>query len=154
MTPPITRLLPKLRREPSGCLVFTGALNRPGGYGLIGDASVPRKINYAHRVMYEHTYGPIPEGMLIRHTCDNPPCCEPEHLVLGDYKDNAEDARERGQMIRGERHWAARLTADDVRAIRAKHAGGRSCYSLAKEYGINAPHAERIVARKTWKHIP
>ena len=54
-----------------------------------------------HRVVWEiHNAEPIPEGMVIRHTCDNPACCNPEHLVLGTQADNLRDCRERGRAVK------------------------------------------------------
>lgn len=54
----------------------------------------------AHRFAYEVTNGAIPNGMVICHTCDNPPCVNPNHLVLGSRKDNSRQAFERGRMHR------------------------------------------------------
>lgn len=59
------------------------------GYGRAG------KSERAHRVAFMLARGPIPTGMLIRHRCDNPPCCNPFHLELGTKADNAQDAVER-----------------------------------------------------------
>ena len=53
----------------------------------------------AHRVAWELAYGcSIGEGLVIRHTCDNPPCVRPDHLLEGTVADNARDARERGRL--------------------------------------------------------
>ena len=64
------------------------------GYGL---AHIGRRCVRAHRYAYEVWCGPIPEGMMVLHSCDNPPCCNPDHLRVGTAKDNAQDAILRGR---------------------------------------------------------
>ena len=97
------RLAARLVRTDSGCLEWTGATLK--GYGQIGDGG---KILYTHRVAYELAYGPLPDGMNACHTCDNPPCCEPEHLFAGTTLDNTLD------MIAKGRGWWQRKQAGDT----------------------------------------
>lgn len=69
--------------------------NRVGGkYGQFIRDGIPRQ---AHRVAWEITFGPIPEGILVCHHCDNPPCCRPDHLFLGTNKDNSQDMVGKGR---------------------------------------------------------
>ena len=67
-----------------------------------------------HRLMWELHNGTIPYKMCICHHCDNPPCCNPDHLYLGTYKDNNIDTVIKGHHINGH----AKLTENDVREIR------------------------------------
>lgn len=96
-TPAIDRLF--LRLVPVGeCLEYDGA-RCSFGYGsikIVVGAGIYR-AEQAHRIVWETHYGSIPDGLLIRHTCDNPPCCNPEHLLLGTQKDNMHDMAERGR---------------------------------------------------------
>ena len=55
------------------------------------------RTQMAHRVAFELANGPIPAGLLVRHTCDNPPCCNPAHLLLGTHRDNAWDRERRNR---------------------------------------------------------
>jgi len=55
----------------------------------------------AHQVMYELVYGPIPDGLVVRHACDWPPCINPLHLLLGTQQQNIEDMVERGRHSNG-----------------------------------------------------
>jgi DNA-binding CsgD family transcriptional regulator len=52
----------------------------------------------AARVLFAGLHGEIPPGMVVRHTCDNHECLNPEHLLLGTHKDNMQDAKERGRV--------------------------------------------------------
>lgn len=82
----------------NGCREWAGGRNT-FGYGIVASNGRPR----AHRLAWELTFGPIPEGLFVCHHCDNPPCCEPLHLFLGTQKDNVQDAVAKGRMRNGRR---------------------------------------------------
>lgn len=71
------------------------------GYGVFWLS--PRRLG-AHCVSYIDCNGPIPDGMLVRHRCDNPSCCNPLHLEVGTQKQNLRDAVDRGRLDRGKYH--------------------------------------------------
>jgi len=83
----------RLERQPNGCWNYPGA---NGSYGYFSNTFSDESI--AHRVAWELANGPIPEGLLVLHKneCHNRSCCNPDHLYLGTYKDNARDALELG----------------------------------------------------------
>jgi hypothetical protein len=79
------------------CWEWQGPRNARGyGYG-----SVRSKTTFAHRIAWEIVNGPIPKGMVVRHSCDNPPCVNPAHLLLGLPRDNSADMVARGRAARG-----------------------------------------------------
>jgi hypothetical protein len=83
------RLRSRLVEDPTtGCHVWTSTL-ATGGYG--------RVLVSAHRLAWELAHGPIPDGLLVLHRCDNPPCCNPEHLFLGTVADNMADKTAKGR---------------------------------------------------------
>lgn len=92
----IKRLDKKIVEQESGCKFWTGAINACG-YGTIG---VNGKSKLVHRVIYELYYGPIPEGMVIAHHCDQPACCEITHLFLTDVIGNVYDMMKKGRNKR------------------------------------------------------
>lgn len=89
------RFLDRVVVMPSGCWEWQSTTNGTG-YGIViaqspGDPSYPLHMR-AHRLSYLLHYGPPPQDMLVLHTCDNPPCVNPEHLYLGTQQDNMRDA--------------------------------------------------------------
>ncbi len=54
----------------------------------------------AHRASWQISFGPIPDGLQVLHTCDNPPCCNPAHLFLGTQLDNIYDMCAKGRHVK------------------------------------------------------
>ena len=75
------------------CIEWTGK-RWPAGYGYL---YVEGKITYAHRDAWITKHGPIPKGLQILHTCDNPPCVNLEHLFVGTQSDNMKDKVDKGR---------------------------------------------------------
>jgi len=90
------RLASGLSVQPNGCIEWINSVDR-WGYGRIRFGG---KTVGTHRAAYVLAYGPIPEGLLVRHSCDNPPCCNPEHLLLGTVQDNVDDRVARNRSYR------------------------------------------------------
>jgi hypothetical protein len=130
----------------SGCLLWTGA-KTPGGYGKVGRGG---RTIYVHRAVYEANFGPIPAGLVVMHGCDQPSCCNPDHLALGTKADNSLDMVRKGRSRVGARHPLAKLTADDVAEIRRCVARGEKQRSLAARFSVTFQHVSAVVAGKTW----
>jgi hypothetical protein len=140
--------------------------NHSRGYGQFG---IGWKQYLAHRVSWELANGqPVPEGLEVRHTCDNPPCVNPAHLLIGTASDNMRDMveRDRGptgdraparrypeRMPRGEAHKRSKLTAMQVVTIRARALAGVSYCALGREYGVSDATVRRAVKRVNWAHL-
>lgn len=95
--PLAVRLAEKLVQTESGCIVWTGTVTRDGGYGKISVGGRHGRILVTHRVAWELENGPIPEGLWVLHRCDNPPCCNVQHLFLGDSATNVADMVAKGR---------------------------------------------------------
>lgn len=82
---------------PCGCCLRYEGYRLPGGYGMRWDPQSQQMI-YMHRWTWEQANGPIPDGMVIMHLCDQPSCYRLEHLRLGTYAENTADAVAKGRM--------------------------------------------------------
>ena len=136
--------------QPDVCWEWQRSCNG-SGYGQWYDGS---RTHYAHRVAYQRQYGAILHGLLVCHRCDNPKCCNYHHLFLGTIADNMRDKATKHRAIAGEAHYRHKLTADQVRDIRAEYAIGETTYAkLAQKYGVSHTVIQFAILRKTWKHI-
>jgi len=136
------------------CWLWTRSCNKRG----YGQFKAPDKIKLAHRVSWEISNGPIPEGHGVLHHCDNPPCVRPDHLFLGTDKDNVRDAIEKGRFVYlpvkfGEQHPGAKLTEEVVLQMRSLREIGWTYQAIADRYGLIKETAMCAIKRKTWKHI-
>lgn len=137
-----------LRSE--GCWLWQGG-RQSHGYGSLGWHG---RVVQAHRLAYELTYGPIPPGMSVRHTCDVTSCCRPDHLLLGTQRDNVADMVARNRMRRGEQRPHAKLSAESVRQIRSLYEqGGWSFERLARRFGVSDTQVGAIISRRKWRHL-
>lgn len=142
---------------PAACWEWRGALLN--GYGRNGSVG-PGGSRLAHRIVWELTRGEIPAGLCACHRCDNPTCCNPAHLFLGTIPENNIDMTQKGRRKfgftpkDGERNNNARLTADDVRAIRSAYDPGVvTMAEIARRFGVNETAVWKIVNRKRWAHV-
>jgi DNA-binding XRE family transcriptional regulator len=148
------RLLEHSRKQPNGCREWIRALDSAGyGQTAYRHNGTHRGVR-AHRLAYEVWNGPIPDGLMVRHTCDNRKCIEPTHLILGTAQDNADDlrsSRRRKGEGAGDRNGRARLTNEQAEEIRMRYRrGGISQEQLADEYGVSQFAVSAIVRGKRY----
>jgi len=113
------------------CIEWPNARN-DRGYGTRW-ARTPegRRKVYVHRWVWAQVNGPIPPGMEIMHTCDNPPCFRLAHLRIGTRRDNARDMVQKGRGRRGNR--PRRALCRFGHSIREYANGHRFCPTCANE---------------------
>lgn len=132
----------------NGCIEFVGARTE-FGYGRITRGARGAGYERAHRVAWELANGAIPDGMWVLHSCDNPPCCNPDHLFLGDVTANVQDmiskGRGSGHLPSGEAHPGARLTDAQVTLLRSLAPTVGNYAELGRRFGITKQHARALV---------
>jgi hypothetical protein len=149
------------------CALWMGAADKDG-YGWCRENGERR----AHRAALVRKLGrPIRRGYMALHTCDNPPCVEPDHLYEGTRADNDRDARERRRnglkgargdangmrthagLSRGSRNAKAKLTENIVAEIKRCVFDGEVQQEVADRFGVSRPTISGIKSGKTWKHV-
>jgi hypothetical protein len=128
------------------------------GYGVLKVWG--RKVS-AHRYSYELAYGPIPEGMLVCHHCNNRLCVNPRHLYAGTSQQNVRDAIGAGTFSyaprkggkAGEQNPSARLSENEVLDIYHRAWAGESLRKIAAEYGISHAVVYNIKVGKKWATV-
>jgi hypothetical protein len=126
-----------VEKQENGCWLWT-AYKMKNGYGTF---RAPHRHELAHRVSHELFVGPIPDGFLVMHSCDNPSCVAPHHLSVGTQHNNMHDAAVKGRMRHGEKHGRAKLSnkcADEIR----NSVGTQK--EIAAKYGIRQGTVSRI----------
>src|ERR1044072_2511696 len=141
--PPIYRFWSKVDKDgpihPSlgQCWIWSGLVT-PLGYGHF---RVDGRRTYTHRFSFELNIGPIPKGLCVLHSCDNPNCCNPKHLFLGTRLDNNKDRTSKGRDggHKGTKNGKAKLTEKEARAFRTRYQSnlpGDSLKSIGRDFGL------------------
>jgi hypothetical protein len=110
---------------------------------------------YSHRMAWQVINGDIPETLDVLHKCDNPPCCNPNHLFTGTDKDNVHDCMQKGRRNPpvGSRNGFAKLNPDCIREIRRLKSSGKTTKEIAAMFKVGRSNIDLILRGKTWSHV-
>lgn len=136
----------------TGCMEWQGKVDAHR-YGTVCILPISKYVK-AHRAAWVLANGEIPvDSPVIRHSCDNPRCVNPAHLVCGTQTDNNMDTLNHGRTKGGawEGHRLAKLDRTKVAEIKQRRARGESCASLGREYGVGRDQISRICTGKVWR---
>ena len=135
-------------RTPAGCLEWQGSRN-DGGYGITGRY---RRTNLVHRLVWMLTNGDIARGLVLCHSCDNPPCINIRHLFLGSHRDNVSDKIAKGRQAHGHLYGeeSPQSSFEDATVIDIFrwHEQGMSQTAIAKQLGCSQSLVSLILLRK------
>jgi hypothetical protein len=127
---------------PNECWEWQGASSE--GYGI---SSHKGKHTRVHRIAFILSFGSIPDGMWVVHSCHNKICVNPKHLHIG-------DASSVTQKAFGEANGQSKLHERDILTIRKMIKGGISNYAIAKQFGVDPSAIWQIKNLRTWTHVP
>ena len=139
----IERFNSKIEKHPSGCWLWIASTRGNLGYGQF---HVDGSMVYAHRYSFLVSYGHLPA--LVMHTCDNPKCVNPSHLVEGSNLSNMLDKSAKGRAS----HSPVRLDPSKVSDIR-KLSGLFSQTVLAGRFGVSVRTIQSVIGRRTWVYV-
>lgn len=141
----------KIVSKTSGECWNWGASFNNMGYGVFG---VSGKLTaLAHRVAWTLRNGEIPDGLFVLHRCDNPACCNPDHLFLGTQKENLADCVSKGRTAMGERNGTAKLNEEKViKAVKLRDSG-LSHKKIGAVMGVSRQAIGMILSGERWNHI-
>lgn len=123
-----------------GCWEWQGSRNSHG-YGRVAGVGTPGRLVLTHRIAWELTNGPVPEGLYVLHHCDNPPCVRPDHLFIGTLKDNSQDAAQKGRLGQAGR----RLSRE-----RLGEMGRKGAAALHEKHGADTARRGRAIQHERW----
>lgn len=136
------------RRGPDECWPWRGHFFTEDGYGRLADGT------RVARAVYEMRWGKkLPRSIHVRHTCDNPPCCNPGHLVEGTSAQNHEDMVERGRSTRGVKNPFAKLDPTKVAEIRSLSKFRMTAPAIAAKVGVSPRTVLNVLNGDTWSHV-
>lgn len=138
------------------CWLWTGATNRDG-YGVFYHGL---RNHMAHRWAWTAAGGALASGDVLMHKCDTPACVRPSHCIIGTHRDNQLDKVAKRRHAIGERVGNSRLTAADVRQIRASYrrqskpaAKDGNSSELARQFGVCESLIRKVATGKLWSHV-
>lgn len=138
---------------PDSCWIWTRG--KSSGYGVVGTENSPKGSTLVHRLIAAEVYGPLSEDDVVMHSCDNPPCCNPKHLIVATQAANIEDCERkgRGNHPRGSSVLTSKLTEEEVTRMRVMRQGGLSIRDLSDLFRVGTTAVAYALTGKTWKHV-
>lgn len=142
----------QVARAAGACWEWQAARNSHG----YGHFKLYGTMMSAHRYAFYLKHQRYPnKGMVVRHTCDNPGCVNPDHLLEGTQRDNANDMVARGRQVvrdqKGENNGAAKLKMSQVNEIKARIAAGEKNTTIAPDYGVTHQMISKIRRGHVWQ---
>ena len=136
---------------PDGCWVWNGKPNADG-YGIF---YLNNSSCMAHRFSWELLHGKVPRGFEVCHSCDNPPCVNPQHLWLGTHLENVHDRDIKGRQAshKGNKNGRAVLNEDGVRKIKKLRADGIQYKEIAKMMSVSEGCVNHILNGRHWSWV-
>jgi hypothetical protein len=126
----------------TGCWVWQRSY-RGNGYAQLTLSG--RRQVAGHRAAWSAYRGAIPQGMYVCHRCDNPACCNPDHLFLGTAKENTRDCMSKGRLRPGKAGGARKLSGEQIAMIPALRAIGMLQREIGAALGVSQVRVSQVL---------
>lgn len=138
------------KKSQDECWLWLGKLNQ-WGYGRIRHGGIQAM---AHRVAYQLQTEKSIDGLIAMHICDNPACCNPNHIALGTHADNQKDKFNKNRQAKGEINGQSILTEEQVIEARKLYVETKTTYKkLAEKFGVSRDTMQKAIRKIYWKHV-
>lgn len=138
----------------NNCILYIGSKNTKG-YSVVGPNTLMKfyKTPFLHRMVYMYHNGPIPQGLVVMHSCDNRACVNIEHLSVGTHLSNNQDMMNKGRnnQLKGEENPNSKLDYEKIEFIRRT----RKIFSatlIAEVFNVHQSTIAYVRQGKNWKH--
>lgn len=152
----VARFWARVDRSGECWMWLGGRMKRANGSVWYGRFCIGKRVVLAHRFAWAVTHGELDPDKVIRHSCDNPGCVRPEHLLSGTQSENLKDMRDRGRahynsFPSGTGHPNAKIDTGRAQHIREIRRSGLSFAKIGAQVGLHATTVHDIVRGKTWR---
>lgn len=139
------------KKSPTECWEWQKGKNKDG----YGQFKFMGRNQSTHRVAFFIEYGEFDKKLCVCHKCDNPTCCNPNHLFLATSAENTQDKvlKGRHKVPCGEKNGQSKLFDKDIIKIRNLYSRNMPQSIIAKLFNLHQSNVHHIVHRKTWGHV-
>jgi hypothetical protein len=138
-----------LRECSTNCLIWQRA-KVSGGYAQL---KYEQKNVAVHRFVWQLFNGPIPETLVVRHSCHIRACINIEHLSIGTSADNNHDTVQAGRQAKGSKNGKTKLSEEAIIDIRQRLNAGNTLANIGALYGVTSVTIYKIKSGRTWRHV-
>lgn len=139
--------------DDKGCMFWRGVVGNCGyGQFMLLDK---KKIIRAHRMSFKYFKGNLDDSMYVCHHCDKKLCVAPEHLFLGEAKDNTSDMIQKHRDIKakGNAHYLSKLKESDIIEIRNFRESGMTYLEISKIFNVHMQTIAAVISGRSWSHV-
>jgi hypothetical protein len=122
------------------CWNWRGALSKSG----YGNVRYKTKVERVSRLVYQLLNPSMAKELHVLHRCDNPKCCNPEHLFSGTHKENMEDMQKKGRHVGN----SPKLNPEQEQEVVRLRLLGNTRPAVAKAFNVSVDTIDRITAGK------
>lgn len=141
---PVPRLFARCRKDANGCWVWQGTKCREHYARLLLHIGKDQRNIGLNRLIYTYFFGPIPDGLLVLHSCDNPACICPRHLRVGTASENQQESFDKGRNS-GQTNRTRDFSKPLLDEVWRRYVYGEPIAHLIRSTGLNRKRINAII---------